>query len=198
VNVAGKPARIGGTVASALGWVVLACGLLATFALGGLAGLIFTSATALWVGGVVGGMTLLVSLPILFAGRSLRRSGEGRQLAAREQAVFALAAQHRGVLTARAAGAALAIPEADADALLTDLAKRQGSGVSLEVDDEGRLTYVFRDVVAATGRLRVPDQGWRVPEAAQGAAAKAPRIVDAELIDEGEAERADPARRLTR
>jgi hypothetical protein len=197
VNVAGKPARIGGTVASALGWVVLACGILLTSVLGGLAGLIFSAATALWVGGFFGGMTLLVALPILLAGRSLRRSGEGRQHAAREQAIFTLAAQHRGVLTARAVGRALDVPEADADALLTGLARRQESGVSLEVDDDGGLNYVFRDVVAATGRLRVPDEGWRVPEAGQAAAAKAPEIVDAELVDEEES--ADPARRrLTR
>jgi hypothetical protein len=186
VNVAGQPSKVGGGIAKALGSIVIGIGVMLALLFGGLAKLIFAFSTALYVGGFFLVMALLVGLPLLYAGRHLRKSGEDREREAQERAVMALAAKERGELTAAAVARALAISEEAADALLTEMAKRPDGRVSLEVDDSGRLFYVFRDVVASSGgaKVRVGPQGWRVPEA-PGAQ---PRIVDAELVDEEAAE----------
>lgn len=190
VNVAGQPARIGGGVAGVLGWAALACGIVAALVVGGIAQAIFAASAGLWLGGVVGLLTLLVALPLILGGRQLRRSGESRVVQVQEQAIVSLAAQRGGVLTVSDTARALDVPEAAADALLTSLAKREDAHVTLEVDDNGGLSYVFHDLVTAP-KVRVPvepvrvSQPWRVP-------APAPKIIDAELIDEVVDERAEP------
>jgi hypothetical protein len=184
VNVAGQPAKVGGRVASVLGKVALATGLLAALVLGGLANAIFTATTGLWVGGIVAAVTLLVSLPLILGGRSLRRTGEDQIVAAREHAVFSLAAQRRGVLTVREVARALSIREEEADAVLTSLAKRPDSGVALDVDDNGGLSYRFTDLIPTAGtRVRVAEQPWAVPMRIP-APPKPPTIIDAELIED--------------
>jgi hypothetical protein len=186
VNVAGQPSKIGGGIAGVLGWLVLTLGALAALIVGGLAQAIFAASAGLWLGGIVGFFTLLVALPLILGGRRLRRSGEETAVMAQHQALLSLAAQRGGVLLARDAARGLAVSEEEADALLTDLVKRSDGRVTLEVDDNGALSYVFTDLVAAPGpRVRVSAQPWRVP-------AQAPRIIDAELIDEVEEERARP------
>jgi hypothetical protein len=180
VNVAGQPARVGGGVASVLGLIALAVGALLAFVLGTVAGLVFSMAAALWVAGGVGFFTLLVALPLLFGGRRLSQAGVDRSRAAHEHATFALAARHRGVLTVREVARAVSIREEEADALLTDLARRPDGRVTLEVDDDGALSYVFHDLrpfKAAPARVRVVEP---------------PRIIDAELIDEEEDARVRP------
>src|ERR1700742_245499 len=97
VNVAGQPARLGGGVAGVLGKVALGVGLLVALVVGGLANALFSMTAALWVGGVVALGTLMVGLPLILGGRRLRASGESQSRAAQEQAVYALAAQRRGV-----------------------------------------------------------------------------------------------------
>src|SRR5690242_11940476 len=82
VNVAGQPARVGGSVAGVLGRVVLVTGLLVAFVLGSLAKAIFAMGAALWVGGFVSVITLMVALPLILGGRKLRKSGEERSRAA--------------------------------------------------------------------------------------------------------------------
>src|SRR3954449_10617588 len=64
VNVAGQPSRVGGSVAGVLGKVALLTGLLVALALGGLAKAIFAMGAALWVGGFVTVITLMVALPL--------------------------------------------------------------------------------------------------------------------------------------
>ena len=192
VNVAGQPARVGGGVASALGLIALAVGAATAFVLGTVSGLVFSMAAALWVGGGIAFFTLVVALPLLFGGRRLSQAGEDRSRAAHEHATFALAARRRGVLTAREAARALSIREEEADALLTDLARRPDGRVTLEVDDDGALSYVFHD-------LRVVGMGGDRPVVQAAPArvrvAEPPRIIDAELIDEEEDARAKPAAR---
>lgn len=183
VNVAGQPARIGGGIAGVLGWVALSAGIAAALVLGGIAQAIFAASAGLWIGGVVGFCTLLVALPLILGGRRLRRSGEDRVLEVQQQALLSHAAQRGGVLSARDGARVLSLSEAEADALLTTMAKGSDGRVTVEVDDDGRISYVFHDLVKAAPRARISEQPWRAPE-------KAPRIIDAELIDEVEEERA--------
>jgi hypothetical protein len=195
VNVAGQPARVGGGVASVLGGAALASGLVIALISGGLASLIFTGTTALIVAGAVTLLTLLLALPLLLGGRRLRQVGDDRAQAVQEHAVFSLAAQRRGVLSVGDVARALSVREEEADALLTALAKRPDGRVTLEVDDDGALTYVFLDLrPTGTARVRVPEQPWEAP-ARRAEAAPRPRVIDAELIDEEEEARAQPASR---
>ena len=201
VNVAGQPAKVGGGVAKVLGWGALTAGMLALLFFALIGWVLGTTAT-LWVGGFFAVVALIVALPLLLAGRKLHQAGETREQAARERAIFSLAAQRRGVLTATEVARALEIQEDDADATLTAMAKRPDGQVSLEIEDSGTITYVFRDLVASTApqgsRVRVGGEGWRVPSEAQ--AKPQPRVIDAELIEEeaAEAEADAPGRRMTR
>ncbi len=194
VNVVGEPARLGGGIASALGWVVLALGLLISLGLGGAVYALFALfalSGGLWVGGVLAALTLLVALPLLLGGRRLTQVGDGRAHAAREHAVFGLAARRRGVLTVREVAGALSLREDEADDLLTALAKRPDGRVTLELDDDGGISYVFHNLrPVTTARIRVPEQPWTVP-VTMGTpvrvAPSAPRVIDAELIEDDDA-----------
>jgi hypothetical protein len=73
-------------------------------------------------------------------------------------------AAQRGAVTARDAAQALSTSVAEADAMLTDLAKRDPERVAVDVDDQGVLWY---RVAPAPGepipRMRVePEQAVRV------------------------------------
>lgn len=196
VNVVGKPARVGGSVVRVLASLILAGGIitglffaLVAWALG--------SIGTLYVSGVIFALALLASGPFFYASKRLHRAGDDSEKAARERAIFALAGQHRGVLTAAGVARALSIREEEADAQLTEMAKRADGQVSLEVDDAGALNYQFRDLVAAApkARVRIGAEGWRAPEPR----ASAPqRIIDAELIEEEEAEAPQDPRRMVR
>jgi hypothetical protein len=207
VNVAGQPAKIGGTVFQALGAVALGIGLMVALVLGGVAGALFGGPAALWIGVPIAMVTLIVALPLMGGGRRLQRAGEERGRAAHETAIFALAAQRRGILTVRDVAHALSIREDEADALLTTLAKRPDGAVVLDVDDNGGLSYRFPDLVSSHvagapggARVRVADQPWRVPEpSAPPARVASPQIIDAELIEEQDEGRARPmVRRASR
>jgi hypothetical protein len=172
VNVAGQPARLGGDIAHALGWLALAGGLAFALVLGAIAYFLFALTAALWVGGLIAFGALAVSLPFILGGRRLHQAGEDRVHAAQEHAAFALAARRRGVLTAREVARSCALREEEADALLTDLARRQDGRVTLEVDDDGGLSYVFHDLLPTAPRVRVAPVPWPT------------RVIDAELIDD--------------
>jgi hypothetical protein len=174
VNVAGRPARVGATVAAALGWLVLFGGGFFALLLGGLVSLVSAQA-GLFVGGAVGGISLLVWLALILGGNRLRRAGDDRTQSAQERVLHALAAQRGGALTARQAARALSIPEEEADALLTAMAKRHDGRVTLEVDDGGGISYVFGDVLVGRGVAR-----------ARVAAPATARVIDAELIEDDE------------
>jgi hypothetical protein len=145
VNLRGKPAKIGGTVASVMGWVVLAGSLGVALVLGAILQAIFPAGAV--VGWIVGGLIAIVGVAVamllLFGGHALRRSGKQSAEAARMEALGSLAAHHRGVITSQSAAEALGVPVQEADGFLTGLAKQPESGVTLEVDDDGKLTYRF-------------------------------------------------------
>jgi hypothetical protein len=144
VNLRGKPAKIGGTVAAVAGWVVLGLSLTIALVIGVLLQAIFPAAAAGWViGGVIATFGLAASLLLLFGGRALRRSGTQAAEAAKLEALGSLAAYHNGVITPQGAADALGLPIEQADQLLTSLAKQPESGISLEFDEEGRIAYRF-------------------------------------------------------
>jgi hypothetical protein len=145
VNLRGKPAKIGGTVAAVAGWVVLFGALAVALLLGAILQAIFpVGAVVGWVvGGLIATVGVAVALLLLFGGRALRRSGTNAAESARLDALGTLAAYHQGIITSANAAEALGVDVDQADAYLTSLAKQPDSGISLEVDDDGRITYRF-------------------------------------------------------
>jgi hypothetical protein len=175
--MAGKPSRLGGVVASVFGWLILVVG--GSIALG--TGLLFAAFGAAMVGLAVALPIAIVSLAVgivlVRRGGSLNRAGIEAERATREQALLGLAA-HRGTVTAFDAANALGIGVAEADSMLTDLAKREPDRLAVDVDDQGVVHYRIANI-AGEARVRVQtNDGWRVGEgedaeaAPEGAGAK--------------------------
>jgi hypothetical protein len=164
VNLAGKPSRVGGIVASVVGWVVLVVG--GSMALG--IELLFAAFGAALLGAAfalpVAIVALVLGIVLVRRGGSLSRSGLAEERATREQALLELVA-HRGSVTAAEAAQTLGVTVAQADAMLTDFAKRDPDRLAVDVDDQGVLRYrVAR--VAADVRARVDDAaGWPLDDA---------------------------------
>ncbi|MDC0747752.1 hypothetical protein [Polyangium mundeleinium] len=178
VNVAGQPSKIGGGVASVAGWVILITGVLLSLALGGLISL--ASATVAWiVGGFLGAMSVLFGLLFILGGRLLWKTGKERERGAHEQAVFAVARRNSGSVTPAELARAVNVSEAEADALLTEMAKRPDGQVSLEVDDDGTLRYY----VKGTGSARIGAPRVRV---GMGGAPGSSHAAEAEALAEAE------------
>jgi hypothetical protein len=175
VNLAGKPSRVGGTFASVFGWLVLTLG--GSVSLGVF--LLFLAFGAPTFGLAIGlPMLLLVlvaGIALVKGGRTLTSKGDAAERSTREQALLAMAA-HRGQITATDAARALGWGVAEADAMLTALAKSDPDRVAVDVDDQGVLWY---RVSAAPGepipRMRVAAPGDEVRVAPQG---------EVEVIDE--------------
>jgi hypothetical protein len=173
LNLAGKPSRIGGIAAKALGAVVLVIGSSVALGLGLLAQTFFPGGfAALAIGLPIGIITLTFGLALILGGRQLTKSGDAASLDARMEAVRALVAHRRGVVTVPAVARSLEVSEAEAEALLTRIAQ-QDDNVSVDVDDDGTLQYLFgRDALAlridALGAQRIAGSD---DEAAREAAA---------------------------
>jgi hypothetical protein len=163
VNFRGKPAKIGGTLASFAGWLLLFGALVAALIVGAIFQAIFPAAILGWVlGGVIAVVGVVVSLLLLFGGRALKRSGMSAARAAQLDALGSLASYQHGVITVQMASESLGLPLGQADAFLTSLAKQPDSGVTLEVDDDGKITYRFARYAPpsawpAGAKLRVDD-----------------------------------------
>jgi hypothetical protein len=200
VNLAGKPSKVGGTVARAFGWTVLGIGLLVACVFATLFGLVFSGAAAALVGVPIAVVATLFAVLLLRGGRSLKQSGADAETATRLQAVFALATHKGGTLTSTDVALALQMPGPDADALLVNLAKKDPDVVSVDVDDEGQLLFHFPGALPV-GQVRWPER-WpeRWPQEPQpkvrvNAPPQAPRVVDVELEEMEQAVRAArPAR----
>jgi len=108
-------------------------------------------------------LSLLIGVFLVRSGSSLAKSATRTENDTLRQALLAMAS-HRGAVTARDAAQALGIGVADADAMLTALAKSDPDRVAVDVDDQGNVWY---RVAAAPGELlphvRVGD-GPRVAE----------------------------------
>jgi hypothetical protein len=140
VNLAGKPSQVGGTFARVAGWLVLLFG--GSLAL--LVTLLFLALNLVTVGLAIAVpialVVLVVGVALVRGGRSLSTSGDYRQRATREQALVAMVA-HRGSVTAVEAARALGVAPAEADAMLTALAKREPERFAVDVDDHGVIWY---------------------------------------------------------
>lgn len=165
VNLAGRPSNVGGTVASVAGWLVLLVGLSIACGVGLLLGALATLGVALAIALPLAFVTLVVGVALLGGGHALRRSGTDARRSMQEQALLAMAAHH-GAVTAADASRALGLGVADADAILTALAKRDPDRMAVDVDDQGVVWY--RAVVPVHVRV---DERARVPDLTEGARA---------------------------
>lgn len=163
VNLAGRPSSVGGAFASVFGWLVLLIGGSVALGVALLLGMF-----GLWGAGAaialpIAIVSLVVGILLVRGGRSLTTSGLQKAQATRDQALLAMAS-HKGAVTAEEAGRALGLPTSEADAMLTELAKRDPERVAVDVDEQGVVWY---RVAPAPGqplpRLRVdasdPAQG---------------------------------------
>jgi hypothetical protein len=145
VNLAGQPSKVGGTVAKVFGWIVMVFGTLLGGGLLATCQAIFTEGV---VGYVIGIPIMLISLVLGFvllkSGKQLKTSGEDTEKATRNQAIFALANMRGGVLTPNDVAVSLNTTQENGDAILTELAKGYPDHVSIEVDDNGVITYRFK------------------------------------------------------
>ena len=155
VNLAGRPAAVGGTVAHVLGWVVLGVG--GALALGlGLLFSLLTPTAGLAVGGTLAIIALTIGLALVLSGRKLQKSGAADQKDTRRQAIYALAGHRGGVLTVLDVAQALGISPEEADVVMTDLAKTQPDQCVLELDEGGSIYFRFGNAPwTADSRFRV-------------------------------------------
>jgi hypothetical protein len=179
VNLKGKPAKIGGTVAAVAGWIVLFGSLAIALVLGAILQAIFpVGAVVGWViGGLIATVGVGAALLLLFGGRALRRSGTNAAEAARLDALGTLAKYHQGFITSQQAAEALGVSAEQADAFLTTLAKQPDSGITLEFDDEGKITYRFARYAPQPAWPRLDAQA----PAVAGAGVAAQPMVDANV-----------------
>jgi hypothetical protein len=140
VNLAGKPSQVGGTVASVAGWLVLLIGLSIGLGIALLLWAIFTIGVALAAALPIALISVVIGAILLRSGRSLRRSGTDAERATRDQALLAMATHH-GPVTAGDAARMLGVPTDVADAMWTELAKREPERVAVDVDDHGVVRY---------------------------------------------------------
>ena len=150
MNLAGKPSKLGGTVASVVGWVVLAATLGIAIILTALLQAIFPIGSVVgWaVGGVVAALGIGASMMLLLGGRFLLQTGDKAAVSARRSAILALAENQHGILRASVVAHALAMSPTEAEAALTDISRDPQSGVTLEVDAEGKLYFRCLEIAA--------------------------------------------------
>jgi hypothetical protein len=162
LNVAGKPALIGGHAARFAGWGVLIVGLFLALTIGLVVQAIaamFVATT--WIGFAIGVpialLSVIVALFGILGGRKLVNAGELRLRKAQVETIHGLARHQRGVVKVREAARALNLDEARADAVLVALAKDPNENVSIDVDDNGNVVYLFGSGQAIRWRIRAEE-----------------------------------------
>ena len=168
--LAGQPSKVGGRLGRVLAAAVLIFGLL-------LSAVLILSLQLLWPAQNIGyalGLPIalvssVVSALLLLASRRLGRAGVDAERQARLEALYALAVNRGGTLTAADAARSLQLDPAQVEALLSELSKTQPEHVSLELDEDGRAFYLFSRAgtrphpfgakyrVSPEGRVRVAD-----------------------------------------
>ena len=116
---------------------------------------------------------LCIAVGVLAFRSAARSSSEADALEGREREgrLLRLAREEGGRLTATGVAEAFDISVDEADAALTRLVG-DGSRVDVDVDDEGLVSYVFRELVPALARVRVAvDEGAEVDEQTEPEAA---------------------------
>ena len=160
VNLAGKSSRVGGAVASVFGWLVLLVGCSVALGVVLLLSVFHAALAGLAIAAPIAVVSLVLGIVLVRRGASLQLAGIEAERATREQALLALAA-HRGSLSAVDAAHALGVSAAQADAMLTELAKREPERLAVDVSDQGVLLYRFVDLGGTSGafapRVRVDE-----------------------------------------
>jgi hypothetical protein len=170
LNFAGQPSKLGGRVGRALGFLVLFFGLLSSAALILFLQLLWPAAHYGYAFGLpLALISFVIGALVLFQSGRLQRSGADAERQARVEAMYALAVNRGGTLTAADAARSLELDVDRVDALLGDLARTEPSHVSLEFDADGRTFYIFSHAgtrphpfgakyrVNNQGRVRVSD-----------------------------------------
>ena len=128
------------------------------------AGIVVAALAAALVPGAVG-IGLAVAGGLLGVGTgalSIRAGAKNMEKARRDEArateiaVYELAEEQGGSLTASVTATALRISPDEADDLLTSLVG-DGSRIEVDVDEEGVVSYVFRELVAKRPKVRVEE-----------------------------------------
>ncbi len=162
INLAGKPSRMGGTLASVAGWLVLLVGLSITLGFALLLWAVFSGVVAAAVTTPFALIATVIGWLLIQRGSSLRQSGVDVERETRDQALLSMAGHH-GPVTAVDAARLLNVTVPAADAMLTELAKRDPDRMSLDVDDQGvvwyRLARPFAEVPGPGDRERVRVDG---------------------------------------
>jgi hypothetical protein len=167
---AGQPSKVGGRVGRAIGLMLLVFGLLAAVASMLFFQLLVPDKNIGYAVGLpIALISVVVSTVLLVSSGRLRRLGSDVERQTRLEALYALAVNRGGTLTAIDAGRALHIDAAQIEALLSELAKTQPEHVSLEFDESGQSFYLFSHAgtrphpfgakyrVGSEGRVRVAD-----------------------------------------
>ncbi len=176
-NLAGQTSIVGGTVARVFGWIVLGLGLTLGLMLMGLLQAIFPAGFAGYAVGIpIALLGLGFGIALLRGGKSLAKTGMDEQKETRVQAIFSLSEHRGGIVTAQEVASAVGMPVAEADALLTELAKTHPDHAGVEIDDQGGVYYR----VSARGLVRVQafDDRVRVSSTATRPPAEEPAEVE--------------------
>lgn len=158
LTLAGQPSRVGGTVARFFGWALLVGGFIVASLVAAVLLVVIPESVAGWVVGAVLALSSAVAAwALLRSGRALQRSGADVERATQRRAVEAFAAA-RGPGSSLfaedvARGLDLSLPAADH--LLTTIAREEPDRVSVELDDDGRISYRFGAAQLDPGRVRV-------------------------------------------
>jgi len=119
-------------------------------------GLLVPGATGLVLAAVLGGGFVTAGVGGLWAGARAGERADERARAARQLAILNLAEKSGGDLNATEVARGLGVSLQDADDALTAMA--DGSRVTVEVDPDGVVHYVFREIAslsAAAPRVRI-------------------------------------------
>jgi hypothetical protein len=147
VTHAGQPAKVGGAITRVLGWLVLAGGWLVAAVFAGLLALLSApTSSMLVVFGTIGVVGSIVAYALLRGGKHLTKVGDDAELTTKRQAIFALAANERGVLTPWNVARGLQVSVEEGDRLLTALAKEAPDQVTVDIDGEGNVLYRFQAI----------------------------------------------------
>jgi hypothetical protein len=190
VTLAGQPSKVGGNVARIIGWIVLLGGLAASGTLGAGCQAIIGGSAGLWVGLPLVVLSLVFGLSLLFGGKKLQKAGTDKQRETREKAIWALAENQAGVVSAIDVSRALDMQLPEADALLTDMAKTSPDSLAVDLDEHGMVYYRFTKF-APLPRVRI--DGGAAQNVRVGAPPVPAEVVDAEFQEE-EQQRVQKAR----
>jgi hypothetical protein len=144
LHMAGQPSRVGSIVARTLGWIVLGVGLSFALGIAAIAHLLFPAGyVGLAIGAPLAIISVVLGMLLLGGGKKLHENGASAEKRARTQAIFALASNKGGTLTALDVAAGLDLPAPVAESFLQALAKEEYEKVAVDVDASGTLVYRF-------------------------------------------------------